>query len=184
MSLPTSATIPLYVFPYQNGYKIGIEVSLDGGATTHMFEFDTGGTGFWSAYDPAWWGTPATDGTITASATYTSGWTYSATVVPESISFEAALPDGSPILLNVGTANVAAILTAEKVNNGNTEVANATWQHHVSAGVAPLEDWFWGDFGMGLGVGQTGSTAAQDLFAIIPQLPGSLSNGFIIDIGP
>ncbi|MBN8929273.1 MAG: Hint domain-containing protein [Rhodospirillales bacterium] len=184
MSLPTTATIPLYVFPYQHGYKIGIEASLDGGTTFHMFEFDTGGTGFWSSYDPAWWGTPATGGTITASATYTSGWTYDATVVGESVSFQAALPDGSPITLNVGTANVAAILTAEKINNGTTEVPNATWQNDVTTGVAPLEDWFWGDFGMGLGVGQTGTSAAQDLFAIIPQLPGSLSNGFIIDVGP
>jgi len=173
-----SAGIPLYIFPNGGGFKVGINVSLDNGTTFRMYEFDTGGTGFWAAYNPSWWANQPISSDITVDITYTSSITYTGQVVAEPVTFETT--EGSQISVNSG--NVVAIETAEKTSGGNA-FTNAQWQADISATpvVPPLYGNFFGDFGMSLG------TNSDGLFAILPQFSGTLaplSNGFIIDLGP
>lgn len=62
-----TADVPLYIFPDSaGGYKIGINVSLNSGQTYQMYEFDTGGQGFWSAYNASWLTNPVTAGDTVA----------------------------------------------------------------------------------------------------------------------
>ncbi len=53
--VPESVTIPLKVVQIPGvGIKVGIEVSLGGGAP-RLYTFDTGSSGFYAAYNAAWW---------------------------------------------------------------------------------------------------------------------------------
>lgn len=168
MSTPIPQTLPLYVVPDpQGGFKIGIKVSLDGGKTFNMYEFDTGGTGFYSAYDAQWFPIPAhSPDPPLITQQYSSGIVYNANPVAATIIFEnAAVP---PI-----TADIAQIITANCPNKFTPE----QWQADVNEGKPPLYGAFFGDFGVSLGAGQNG------VMAVLPQSP-SLGNGFIIDLGP
>ena len=177
MPAQSTATIPLYEFPNQGGgYKIGINVSLDGGANYRMYEFDTGGQGFWAAYNPSWWTNDPISNSLSVSNTYSSTIVYQAQVVPEPITFQGTIV-GVPTPLTVNNGNVAAIENASKTANPNP-FTNEIWQADISATptpIPPLYGNFFGDFGMGLGT-------SNGMFAILPQLTG-FSNGFIIDLG-
>jgi hypothetical protein len=171
-SVSTGATtpffVPLYVFPFSEGYKIGIRVSFDAGAHYHMFEFDTGGTGFWSAFDAQWWPTPTIVGDP-LNIQYSSGIQYTANPAEASITLENA-----PVAIS---AVVGQITLASKAT-GNNQFTPETWNHDVATGVAPLYGNFWGDFGVALGSGNA------PLFAVLPQIGSGLAAGFIVDLGP
>lgn len=167
---PTPVDIPLYVVPYQGGYKIGIEVSLDGGNTYRMYEFDTGGTGFYAAYSPSTWSsyTPVT--TAPSRDIYLSGYTYSTQVVSTDVTFRT-MTGGT---LSVPNANVGLINFGEKVGG----ITPSDWNADLisTPPVAPLETNFYGDFGMSLSSG-------GGLSSVLSQIAGGLSNGFIINVG-
>jgi hypothetical protein len=87
-----TADVPLYIFPdSEGGYKIGINVSLNNGQTYQMYEFDTGGQGFWSAYNTSWFKNPVTSGDTVANNSYSSGITYAAQVVTEPITLQGTV---------------------------------------------------------------------------------------------
>lgn len=183
MSGTQTASIPLYIFPNTGGgYKIGISVSLNGGQSYQMYEFDTGGQGFWSAYNSSWFSNPVMQNDMTASNTYSSGITYQAQVASEPISFNATVNNGTlgstSTLLTVNSGTVAAIEYAAKPTNPDP-FTNAQFQADISSTptpIPPIYNTFFGDFGMALG------SSSQGLFAILPQLTG-YSNGFIINLG-
>lgn len=168
MSTVTPQTLPLYVVPDpQGGFKIGIKVSLDQGKTFNMYEFDTGGTGFYSAYDDQWFPVPKNSpNPPLITQQYSSGIVYNANPVSATITFEnSAVP--------AITADVAQIITASCPNKFTPQ----QWQNDVNAGTPPLYGAFFGDFGVSLGAGQNG------VMAVLPQST-TLGNGFIIDLGP
>src|SRR5262245_44049068 len=55
--VPESVTIPVKVVQVPGvGPKVGIEISLGGGAPK-LYTFDTGSSGMYAAYNQAWWPT-------------------------------------------------------------------------------------------------------------------------------
>jgi hypothetical protein len=160
-STPDSVTIPLQLVQLASGdYKLGIPVSL-GGGPFKLYEFDTGASGFYAANNTAWWPTPTTVNATIVNQMYSSGIFYNSTIVNTTVS----LGNGIPTL----TANMAQIQAAGGGSLGN-------WTANVTAGIPPLYGAFFGDFGIGLSTG-------NGIFGILPQLPGNLSNGFIIRTG-
>lgn len=180
-SSATPVTLPLYVFPIpgKSGFKIGIKISFDG-KTFKMYEFDTGGSGFWAAGNSNWWpnAEPPKPNPGPQHIKYSSGIEYTANPVVTNIYFENA--SISPL-----STTVAWITEATK---GNDEQFAENWKNALTESdpAAPLFGHFFGDFGMGLapfpkpvpgGIPNEGI-----FFAVIPQLASC--NGFIIDLGP
>jgi len=160
-SVPDSVTIPLQLVQLPSGdYKLGISVSL-GGGPFKLYEFDTGASGFYAANNTAWWPTPVTVNSTIVNQSYSSGIFYNSTIVNTTVD----LGNGIPTL----TANMAQIQVAGGGSLGD-------WAANVTAGIPPLYGAFFGDFGIGL-------SSENGIFGLLPQLPGNLSNGFIIRTG-
>ena len=175
--------IPLYVFQSSggSGYKIGIKVSFDN-KTFQMYEFDTGGSGFWAAGNANWWSqysTPQPDpGPQTIQ--YSSGIQYIANPVVTQIYFENV---PAPL-----TAQVARIFQATRggdISNQDQQF-DVDWQNALTqpSPKPPLWGQFFGDFGMGLAPFVNQTSGDTVFFAVLPQLTQPLCDGFIIDLGP
>lgn len=151
--------VPLYLVDADGFYKIGIEVSLDCGQTFQMYEFDTGGKGFWVAQDAAWGS--INDTGHTASNSYSSGLSYTAEKVTGSVSLRGS--DGTTI----STSGTIAQIQEATGQDWNT--ANA------ADGGPPLYSAFYGDFGASL--------ADKDgLETFLKQFGTTLSDGFIVTL--
>lgn len=164
-AVPTTVTIPLALRnissqPGPPEYKLGISLSL-GGGPFKLYEFDTGAAGLFAAYNSQWWPGFSPTG-ASFSQTYSSGITYTGQVVATRIDLGHGIP---PIKANLGQIQSAS--GADKVKN---------WDKDVADGKPPLYGSFFGDFGMAL-------SAKGSIYAILPQLPGNLSSGFIITTG-
>lgn len=184
---PLTLSIPIYLINDKAGtgnveYKIGIMLKLGDDEENNgyrMYEFDTGGTGFWAAHsintNANIWSNSAV-GTGPISITYASGNVLSGTAVTTRVTFEQGVTDtNSSYTAHVDTT-VARISSG--TNPGKpTDNAINKWTSTVDQGNAPIENYFYGDFGMGLGSGPDG------LLAIVPQLLGTQNTGFIISIG-
>lgn len=164
---PETAVVPLHLFEIGGGQlKVGIEIRLGGGAL-QLYTFDTGSSGFYAAYNPAWWPsfTPAGGGTIHQE--YGDGVMF----------------DSERVRTVVGIATTAGEIEAEiemamisEAWGGSLgEKGESTWLDDVAAGKPPLFDHFFGDFGSGL-------REENGLFAVLPQLPGNLSSGFVVSL--
>lgn len=167
----TPIDVPIYALPFNGSYKLGIEVSLDGGHTYKMVELDTGASGFFAAYTPDWWGgsyTPVSQAPDVM--TYVSGNDYAAQVVNTAVTLQTSSGTG----LTVGNVNVGLITTASNSTAFTTEGWNTGLTSDPTS--APLEDYFYGDFGLGL-------NDNSGIEAVLGQLTGGLSDGFIINIG-
>lgn len=151
--------VPLYLVDAGGVYKIGIEVSLDGGQTFQMYEFDTGGKGFWVAEDAAWG--PVTDTGVTVTTSYSSGLNYTAEKVTGSVSLRGG--DGTTIS-TTGTIAQIQVATGQDWNAAN-----------AADGKPPLYSAFYGDFGASL--------ADKDgLETFLKQFGTALSDGFIVTL--
>ncbi|WP_333873705.1 hypothetical protein [Methylobacter sp.] len=179
MSNSSPLSLPLYVFPLpdKGGFKIGIKISFDN-TTFKMYEFDTGGSGFWAAGNSHWWSqfTPPNPNPGPQQINYSSGIQYTANPVITTLYFEN--PDIPPL-----STTVAQITQATKNNNTGFE---QLWQNAFNEAdpQPPLWGNFFGDFGMGLSPFMDKSNNTGLLYAILPQLTDPLCNGFIIDLGP
>lgn len=144
-----------------SGFKVGIMLSIStagGSAPAGMYEFDTGGQGFWI------WPTGTLpqpqETTYPLNITYTSGLQYGAVPVQATITFTEA-----PSLST--TAMVAMI--------GSVQGPQAF----------PIYEDFWGDFGCALQAFNGGvETTTPSLLTVLAQLPAPYNNGFIVDVGP
>lgn len=154
-----TATVPLYLVDADGTYKIGIEVSLDGGQTFQMYEFDTGGKGFWVAEDAAWGEVTQGSGTLTTN--YDSGMSYTAVPVTGSVSLEA---ENGETLTTTGT--IAQIETA---SGPYWDVENA------ETGGPPLYGAFYGDFGASL-------ADKEGLETFLRQFGTAYDAGFIVTL--
>ena len=165
-------------------YKLGIWVGL-GGGSQRLYEFDTGGPGFWAGYSDnldhgvnQWWGNFTPTGQ-TAQTTYSSGTTYQANIVSTSIQIYANGTDATP-LHDTGfqTISVAQIYSATLDGN---DIFQPIRQDQPF-----LQGHFFGDFGASLMPAISGATV---LYGVLPQipvadLPGSnLDTGFIVNTG-
>jgi hypothetical protein len=165
---PESVAVPLHVVPLSNGgSKIGIEVSL-GGGPKRLYEFDTGASGFYAAGNDAWWPSyePLPAGPITQQ--YASGVTY----VADKVRTKVAIPSDH--------GDVEAELDVARITDGYGgplgPQTDSIWNEDVAQGKPPLYGAFFGDFG--------GDLRFKDgLASLLPQLPGNLSSGFIVELG-
>lgn len=166
--MPESVAVPLKIVPLAGGgSKIGIEIRL-GGGPKRLYEFDTGASGFYAAGNDAWWPAyePLPDAPIVQS--YASGVTY----VADKVRTTVAIPSDH--------GDVVAELDVARITDGYGgplgPQGDSTWNADVAKGKPPLFDAFFGDFG--------GDLRFKDgLASLLPQLPGNLSSGFIVELG-
>lgn len=169
-----SRSIPLHYLPYTTSGgnvedKYGIEVAI-GGGPARMYEFDTGGTGFMAGYDPAVW--PGVDPSgPPVGANYTSGNFYDAVAVEAVVT----LGTGSAAVSTAVPVQIGAILAGGNVNTG------AVFDFLGPA--PPVEGGFYGDFGASFGINR-GTDPGVAVTSVLFQLPGNLSSGFVVQLGP
>jgi hypothetical protein len=175
-----SRAIPLHYLPYTKPDgsvedKYGIEVAV-GTNPARMYEFDTGGPGLWAGYNPDWWqGVVPAANAAYMHTKYTSGNYF------EGLATSAVLTLGSGSQ-KVSTGG-AVQLTA--ITAGGNEKTVATFDFST-ASKPPIEGGFFGDFGASFGIATTGLAVENPPQITNPllQLPGNLSSGFVVQLGP
>ncbi len=175
LTITAPIQVPLHWTPISSGFpmptrKLGLYVALGGGSSPQLFEFDTGGAGFYPAYSEHvnWWGadqqanTPYSD----FSQGYNSGNSYAGQVVTTSVSLYGSASAPAPLF----TATDVVVGRASLITNsaGSTVWSNAS----TAATPPPLLGAFWGDFGMAPKQGQQGQQGLN---------PSSPSGGPTID---
>lgn len=165
---PESVTVPLQIVrPSRDEIKIGIELRL-GGGKRRLYELDTGASGLYAAYNEKWWPAyePVSDHVIRQS--YGSGIEYEAQRVMTTVAIPSDRGDVE------AEVEVARITDAFGGPLGPRR--DSRWLDKVARGVPPLYGHFFGNFGSDL-------RSNNGLFAVLPQLPGNLSSGFIVQLG-
>ena len=168
-----SKTIPLHFLPEMSvspptdaspGVKYGIDVAI-GNNASQIYEFDTGGTGFFAGYNqPFWVNVPLT--TTPASEVYNSGNYFDGVVSNTKVTLgrgDQTVSTDQPIAIGAITAG------------GNSKTGK-TFDFTNPAG-PPVQGRFFGDFGASLAV-------KDGLTSPLVQLPGNLASGFLVQIGP
>ncbi len=169
-------------------WKLGVYVGL-GGGPPQLYEFDTGGGGFWAAYTSTpsrkkrqWWGDFTVLQADALTNKYSSGNEYTASLVNTTVALYRKKGDRFVSLCETsaptGVAQIEDFVDTKKPQN------QAAWYQALANGTPPLFGNFYGDFGAALHpVLTTDGTAG--VYSILPQLPfDDLTNGFIVHVGP
>ena len=163
--LPELGTAPPGDAKSPPGTKYGIDVAM-GNNPSQVYEFDTGGTGFFAGYNqPFWTGVPLT--TTPLDEVYNSGNYYTGVAA-------------SPVItLGTGTQTVSSgqPITISAVLAGGNSKTGAVF-NFTNPDAPPVQGRFFGDFGASLAVSPGGITNP------LLQLPGNLSSGFLVQLGP
>jgi hypothetical protein len=210
-SNPPYVQIPLYLVQISTGeIKVGIKIAINGGLAM-LYELDTGASGFYpAAVIPGtdqgpptsllWWKDfLPTNNVASFNQNYSSGNSYTALATQATLTFEGysyvySTQDSQYEAQDVPsvTVNVGAIVDASNSNNScysinwNTSLTNANTNiakgESVSGG--PLDSYFFGDFGIGLGnCANDGEFQGGPVLAVLPQFPAPYCNQFTIDLG-
>ena len=165
--------VPLHYRTIGSGeQKLGIFLTIGGGSTPQIFEFDTGGAGLYAAYatntNSPWWGTGFITTTNSVTNTYDSGIQYKGPIVEAAVSLFADHHGGTPLVTTPGN-----LLVGQMTNIANTNTGEVLWTPEGvgPSGQPPVDGVFYGDFGMSL------SYASKGIVNLIAQL--SFSNGII-----
>ncbi|MGI9124939.1 MAG: right-handed parallel beta-helix repeat-containing protein, partial [Mycobacterium sp.] len=170
-----SKTIPLHFLPEigsnppsapgsSTDVKYGIDVAV-GDNPSQVYEFDTGGTALFAGYNqPFWVNVPLTN--TPAGEVYNSGNYYSG-VVSNTV---VTLGQGQQTVSTAQPIGIGAILAGGNSKTG--EVFDFT-----NPAAPPVQGRFFGDFGASFSVN-------SGLTSPLVQLPGNLSSGFLVQIGP
>ena len=156
------------------GQKLGIFLTIGGGSTPQIFEFDTGGAGLYAAYASAdtdkskWWGPSFSPTGNFVTNTYDSGIQYQGPIVAAAVSLFADHQGGTPLVTTPGN-----LLVGQMTNIANTNGGTALWtpEGEGQPGTPPVDNVFYGDFGMSL------AYASKGIVNLLAQL--SFSNGII-----
>lgn len=171
-----SKTIPLHFMPDVNKKgkveaKYGIDVAI-GNNASQVYEFDTGGNSFFAGYNPTFWkDVPLSTDAVTV--TYTSGNTFNSVVADATVT----IGQGAQSVSTAQPVQIGAILTGS-----NSKRSKDTFVF-TNPEAPPVDGNFFGDFGASfdvLKVRGDGELMASPLL----QLPGNLSNGFLVQLGP
>jgi hypothetical protein len=147
--------------------KLGIYAALNGGDPA-MFEFDTGGSGFFptEASGSAWWGSTPTCTPSTCppfSTTYDSGLTYTGNVVTASVQL---FDDSSKLTrrihadsITVGQTTSIACTTTTATCASSNPSNSSSWPTLPSGNSAPVQGRFFGDFGMAIKPSSSGNNS-------------------------
>lgn len=168
-------TIALHFLPWvenpvtgSNEVKYGIDVAV-GGNASQVYEFDTGGNGFFAGYNqPFWQGVPISSDPV--SILFTSGNQFNAVVATPTVT----IGQGDHTV-TTGPINVGAILSGSSPKTGTFVFTDPA--------APPIEGSFFGDFGASLAVLPISGTSYL-LANPLLQLPGNLSNGYLVQLGP
>lgn len=140
--------------------KLGIYVSIGDSSTPTLFEFDTGGSGFFAAYsrngESTWWGNSGWSSSQTpVSNKYGSGLEYQGFAASGTVNlFENALTTTPKLQVNgVELAQTTKILDSKK----NERLWPLPSQSSLCPNKPSTECAFWGDFGMALKAGKNDS---------------------------
>lgn len=161
--------------------KLGIYVSIGDSTTPTLFEFDTGGAGFFATYsrngESPWWGSSGwTSSQIPVSNKYGSGLKYQGFAATGTVNLFENPSATTPKLKLKGVelGQTTKILDS----NTNEKLWLLPSQSSLSPNKAPTECAFWVDFGMALKAGKSDSVhgllrqpafwAAFDLSVITP----------------
>jgi len=184
-SITSPVQIPLYKFSLPGGeFKIGIKAAFDN-KTFLMYEFDTGGSGFWAAGNDNWW--PA------------STYKPSPDSSPQTINYSSGIQYvGEPVVTEVYFENGLSVSTTvsriTEATKGADSTFNSGWANaltETSPENPPLWNNFFGDFGMSLAPFTDKTTGTEWFFGVLPQLlppppaEGStpaMLNGYIINL--
>jgi len=174
LSIPQSAdsqTIPLYYMPMyvrNQPVKYGIDVAI-GDNPSRTYWFDTGGAGFFAGYSPnGWQGVPPVGpGPITE--TYASGLSVTgpATRTPITIGHGATAVTTAPLQLLAGVSSGTGRKTYD----------------YSDPDAGPVVTRFFGNFGGNFNQLVVPGQSPQ-LSSALFQLPGNLSTGFLVHVGP
>ena len=145
--------------------KLGIYVTLGGGTTPQLFEFDTGGNGFYATYatgSSPWWGNAWTTTGGTFSQSFDSGLAYTGTAATTTVQLFGSVTASTPLLT---AANAVVGQTTNIVDTKYTP-HEQLWPLASGTSAPPIEQAFYGDFGMAPKRGQAGidQLAAQLLY--------------------
>ncbi|MDD2770138.1 MAG: hypothetical protein PHT19_15535 [Methylococcus sp.] len=189
-------TVPLKLVNIGNEqspeYKLGIYVGLGGGRPM-LYEFDTGGPGFWAAYTQdqggkpggrkgQWWGSFVTVQNDALSISYTSGNEYKANLVDTVVALYE--PHGSGFAKQCESAVPIGVAQITEFADKKKPKKMRAWNKALATGKPPLFGHFYGDFGAALYPIMTADKSAG-VYSSLPQLPQSgLTNGFIVHVGP
>ena len=147
--------------------KLGIYVTLGGGTTPQLFEFDTGGNGFYAAYATGtaspWWGLAWTTTGGTFSQSFDSGLSYTGTAATTTVQLFGSKMASTPLLT---AANAVVGQTTSIVDTKHPPVQHLWPPASGTSAPPPIEQAFYGDFGMAPKRGQAGidNLAAQLLY--------------------
>ncbi|MDZ5648234.1 hypothetical protein [Nitrospirillum sp. BR 11828] len=145
--------VPLYLMDCSGTRKVGIEVTLTvptdpSHSVTRLYEFDTGGKGFWASGDGLGAATENSLGSIVTQ--YTSGITYLGQAVPLTVTLNAAPGLGGP---SAKSADVVVGLVSDLYELKPvllTELNQEEEQKFETESQFPIYDYFYGDFGVSL----------------------------------
>jgi hypothetical protein len=171
--ISNTVLVPLHYKPVKDAFKLGIYASI-GGGTPKIFEFDTGGAGLFAAYASSntsrsqWWGTDFTDTGSLVTNTYDSGIRYEGKVVTAPVSIYSDHHSTTPL---VTTANNLRVGQMTSITNTNSGDSLWTPDGEGKPGTPPIDDQFYGDFGMSL------AYASNGIVNLVAQL--SFSHGII-----
>lgn len=176
-----SRTIPLHYLPYTapDGNvedKYGIEVAI-GNNPARMYEFDTGGTGLWAGYNPEWWqGVVPSANAALMENKYTSG------------NYFDGLATNAVLTLGSGSQKVSTggVVQITAITAGGNDKTGATFDFST-ASKPPIEGHFFGDFGASFGIAKPAGGQVDPPVQVtnpLLQLPGNLSSGFVVQLGP
>lgn len=171
-----SKTIPLHFLPDvgKKGKveaKYGIDVAI-GSNASQMYEFDTGGDSFFAGYNPTFWkDVPLSTHAVTVS--YTSGNTFNAVTADATVT----IGQGAQTVSTAQPIQIGAILTGSNTRKGKDTFV------FTNPDAPPVEGNFFGDFGASFEVLRV---QGDDRLMASPllQLPGNLSSGFLVQLGP
>lgn len=170
-------------------YKLGINVGIGGGAP-RLYELDTGGPGFWAAYNSKdtgssqWWGGFERMGQPDdLHIQYTSGNLYTADLVKATLQLyppAASRPENPVCSTGKETVPLAQIQT---FSNSKKPGSVKKWKKALAAGKPPLEQFFYGDFGAALHPHM--GTDGLGVFTPLAQFDAKTEhNGFLLHVGP
>jgi hypothetical protein len=178
-------TIYLVPVTLADTVKYGIYATIggdaDGAVMPQLYEFDTGGDGFYAAFGgpkATAWGTNYVSTGQPVSNSYNSGDYYQGTAVTAPVSLYSAKTDGSSDTTpSLQTAN--DILVGQTTSITNTKGKDNNWPTPADSSSGPIQSSFWGDFGMSLKANNNG---IMNVIAQI-QYTNNIKSGFIVKLG-
>lgn len=191
-TIDSPVIVPLHFTETNSGtFKLGIYAGIGAGAVPALFEFDTGGAGFYAAYSShagisPWWGSHTV---VTPEApvenAYDSGLTYSGRLAAGAVSLFASAGSSTALITTATSAQIGRMNSIDQNDPSTGDLVQKLWSDGGSeTGDPPIDGAFYGDFGMNLAYNMnTNSSGITNLIAQLSYGPG-VTKGFRINVDP